>query len=207
MADTVGQGSALGSPPTIDAPRLAAIGRAALARATALADAREAARAEARSRAAEALAGFFARPGDIDGALRTMTALACVTLVAHRCTFLHWLARSGARLYASEAAWAHPVRLPALGGNGSDPIRSNQPSVKTTACLFECPPSTNPITLLRAPEFPTAAHTFVRRIGAAEPLGILSAYRAADHPFTPQDILLLDAIADRVTQALIGNEP
>ncbi len=207
MDENAGQQGAVGLLHTIDPARAAAISAVAQARTAAQAEARESRRADAHSRAAEALAGVFQQDGDIDGALRAMTARACVTLVADRCSFLHRLARSGGLRYESDAALAGPVALPALGWGHSDPSGSiPRPSVKTTASRFECPATCNPVTLLRAHGWPTAAHVFLRRIGIAEPLGILSVYRAEGRPFTPEDILLLDAIADRVTLALSRHE-
>lgn len=207
MEDTAGQQGAVGLLHTIDADRAAAISAVVQARTAAQAEARESRRADAHSRAAESLAGVFQQDGDIDSALREMTARACVTLVADRCSFLHRLARSGGLLYESEPAPAGPVALSALGWAHSDPSGSTpRPSIKTTASRFEWPATCNPVALLRAYGLPAAAHVFLRRAGIAEPLGILSAYRAEGRPFTPEDILLLDAIADRVTLALIRRE-
>jgi GAF domain-containing protein len=187
----------------IDAVRTAAITTAVQARTAAQAEARESRRADAHVRAGEALAGVFQKDTDLDTALRAMTARACVALVAERCSFLHRLARSEVLLYEFEVASAGPM-APARGQGIAD-LRGSipQPSVETTASRFECSASCNPVTFLRSHGWPTAAHVFLHRIGDAEPLGILSAYRAEGRPFTPEDILLLDAIADRVTLALI----
>jgi len=207
VEDDAGQQGAIGLPSAIDAARTAAIRTAAQARAAVQAQARESRHADAHSRAAEVLAGVFRQDGDIDGALRAMTARACVTLVADRCSFLHRLAGSGSLLYESDAAPAGPVARPALGWGHSDPSGSiPRPFITTTVSQLECPATCNPVTLLRARGLPTSAHAFLRRTGVTELLGVLSTYRADGRPFTPQDMLLLDAIADRVTLALIRNE-
>ena len=188
----------------IDVARTAAIVTAVQARTAAQAEARESRRADAHARAGEVFAGVFKRNTDVDAALRTMTARACVAMSAKRCSFLHRFALSGALLYEFEAAPTGPVALPARGPGNADLCRSTlRPSVETTASHFECSTSRNPVTLLRSDGWPIAAHVFLHRIGDAEPLGILSAYRAEGRPFIPEDILLLDAIADRVTLALI----
>jgi len=199
VEDNAGQQGAVGLL-QIDAARATAV----QARTAAQAQARESRRADAHERAVEALAGVFQKRADIDAALRAMTARACVALRAERCSFLHRLAPSDALLYEFEVAPAGPMALPARGLGHADLCESTpRPSVKTTASRLECSATCNSVTLLRSQGWPTAAHVFLHRIGDAEPLGILSTYRAEGRPFTPEDILLLDAIADRVALALI----
>lgn len=202
MEDHAGQHDPVGVMDRMDATPVAATTTAVQARSAVQAEARETRRAAAHSRAGEALAGVFQPDGDIDGALRVMIARACVTLVADRSSFLHRGARSASLLYEFEST---PTAL--LDGRPPDSIASvPRPSDKTTASRVECPPTCNPVTLLRAHGLPTAVHVFLRRIGIAEPLGILSAYRANNRPFTPEDVLLLDAIANWVTLALAPTE-